>query len=92
MIAAGVSRAAGVSAFSAMFNGEPSQVLCSIGYFEDGDLTALGGADRELLLKRAGSGWAIAGCSRETRIADRTLILFRAREIIAAALSAFSTP
>jgi hypothetical protein len=49
MISAGVSLSAGVSAFSAMFNGEPSQVLRSIGYFEDGDLNTLGMADRELL-------------------------------------------
>jgi hypothetical protein len=49
MISAGVSLPAGVSAFSAMFDGEPSQVLRSIGYFEDGDLDSLGKPDRELL-------------------------------------------
>jgi hypothetical protein len=49
MISAGVSLSAGVSAFSAMFNGEPSQVLRSIGYFEDGDLDSLDRPDRELL-------------------------------------------
>jgi hypothetical protein len=49
MISAGVSLPAGVSAFSAIFNGEPSQVLRSIGYFEDGDLDTLGSTDRELL-------------------------------------------
>jgi hypothetical protein len=49
MISAGVSLPAGVSAFRAMFNGEPSQVLRSIGYFEDGDLGTLARADRELL-------------------------------------------
>jgi Nucleotidyl transferase AbiEii toxin, Type IV TA system len=49
MISAGVSLPAGVSAFSAMFNGEPSQVLRSIGYFEDGDLATLAPTDRELL-------------------------------------------
>jgi hypothetical protein len=49
MISAGVSLPAGVSAFSAMFNGEPSQVLRSIGYFEDGDLDRLDSTDRELL-------------------------------------------
>jgi hypothetical protein len=49
MISAGVSLPAGVSAFSAMFNGEPSQVLRSIGYFEDGDLDSLDRPDRELL-------------------------------------------
>ena len=49
MISAGVSLPAGVSAFSAMFNGEPSQVLRSIGYFEDGDLDTLAETDQELL-------------------------------------------
>jgi hypothetical protein len=49
MISAGVSLPAGVSAFSAMFHGEPSQVLRSIGYFEDGDLDTLARADQELL-------------------------------------------
>lgn len=49
MISAGVSLATGVSAFSAMFNGEPAQVLRSIGYFEDGDLNTLEKADRERL-------------------------------------------
>ena len=49
MISAGVSLPAGVSAFSAMFNGEPSQVLRSIGYFEDGDLDTLAPTDRALL-------------------------------------------
>jgi hypothetical protein len=49
MISAGVSLPAGVSAFRAMFNGEPSQVLRSIGYFEDGDLGTLARTDQELL-------------------------------------------
>jgi hypothetical protein len=49
MISAGVSLPAGVSAFRAMFNGEPSQVLRSIGYFEDGDLHELAESDRHLL-------------------------------------------
>ena len=49
MISAGVSLPAGVSAFSAMFKGEPSQVLRSIGYFEDGDLDMLAPTDRALL-------------------------------------------
>jgi hypothetical protein len=49
MISAGVSLPAGVSAFSAMFHGEPSQVLRSIGYFEDGDLNRLTRTDQELL-------------------------------------------
>jgi hypothetical protein len=49
MISAGVSLPAGVSAFSAMFNGEPSQVLRSIGCFADGDLDTLARTDQELL-------------------------------------------
>jgi hypothetical protein len=49
MISAGVSLPAGVSAFRAMFNGEPSQVLRSIGYFEGGDLATLARTDQELL-------------------------------------------
>jgi hypothetical protein len=49
MISAGVSLPAGVSAFRTMFNGEPSQVLRSIGYFEDGDLHGLAESDRQLL-------------------------------------------
>jgi hypothetical protein len=49
MISAGVSLSAGVSAFRAMFHGEPSQVLRSIGYFEDGDLDTLARTDQELL-------------------------------------------
>jgi hypothetical protein len=49
MIAAGVSLPAGISAFSVMFHGEPSQVLRSIGYFGDGDLDKLGRTDQDLL-------------------------------------------
>jgi len=49
MISSGVSLPAGLSAFSAMFKGEPSQVLRSIGYFEDGDLDTLAPTDREIL-------------------------------------------
>jgi hypothetical protein len=49
MISAGVSLPAGVSAFRAMFSGEPSQVLRSIGYFEDGSLDRLARTDQELL-------------------------------------------
>ncbi len=49
MISAGVSLPAGLSAFRAMFNGEPSQVLRSIGYFEDGDLRGLAESDRRIL-------------------------------------------
>jgi hypothetical protein len=49
MISAGVSLAAGLSAFRQMFDGEPAQVLRAIGYFGDGDLTTLSGADRKVL-------------------------------------------
>jgi hypothetical protein len=49
MIAAGVSLPAGLSAFSAIFHGEPSQVLRAIGYFEDGDLHGLAERDRQIL-------------------------------------------
>jgi hypothetical protein len=49
MISAGVSLPAGMSAFRAMFHGEPSQVLRSIGYFEDGDLHGLAESDRQVL-------------------------------------------
>jgi Nucleotidyl transferase AbiEii toxin, Type IV TA system len=51
MISAGVSLPAGLSAFKQMFDGEPAQVLRAIGYFDDGDLTTLGAADRDLLRK-----------------------------------------
>jgi hypothetical protein len=49
MISAGVSMSTGLSAFSKMFGGEPSQVLRSIGYFKDGDLASLGEVDRRIL-------------------------------------------
>lgn len=49
MISVGVSLPVGVSAFRSMFNGEPSQVLRSIGYFEDGDLDTVARSDREIL-------------------------------------------
>jgi Nucleotidyl transferase AbiEii toxin, Type IV TA system len=51
MISAGVSLPAGLSAFKQMFDGEPAQVLRAIGYFDDGDLTTLGAADRDILRK-----------------------------------------
>jgi nucleotidyltransferase AbiEii toxin of type IV toxin-antitoxin system len=51
MISAGVSLAAGLSAFRQMFDGEPAQVLRSIGYFEDGDLHMLSNADRKVLCR-----------------------------------------
>jgi hypothetical protein len=49
MISAGVSLPAGLSAFRAMFDGEPAQVLRALGFFSDGDLNTLGRADQELL-------------------------------------------
>jgi len=49
MISAGVSLAAGLSAFRQMFDGEPAQVLRAIGYFGDGDLKTLSTADRHIL-------------------------------------------
>jgi hypothetical protein len=49
MISAGVSLAAGLSAFKQMFKGEPAQVLRALGYFEDGDLATLDKADQNLL-------------------------------------------
>lgn len=49
MISAGVSLAAGLSAFREMFDGEPSQALRAIGFFEDGDLATLDAKDRDLL-------------------------------------------
>jgi hypothetical protein len=49
MISAGVSLPAGLSAFRAMFDGEPAQVLRALGFFGDGNLGTLGSADQELL-------------------------------------------
>lgn len=49
MISAGVSLPAGLSAFRAMFDGEPAQVLRALGFFGDGDLNTLGKTDQELL-------------------------------------------
>jgi hypothetical protein len=49
MISAGVSLAAGLSAFKEMFGGEPAQALRALGYFKDGDLDTLSPADREVL-------------------------------------------
>jgi hypothetical protein len=49
MISAGVSLASGLSAFKQMFEGEPAQVLRALGFFDDGDLKALGAADRDVL-------------------------------------------
>jgi hypothetical protein len=49
MISAGVSLAIGLSAFRAMFDGEPAQVLRALGFFDDGDLNTLGREDQELL-------------------------------------------
>ncbi|SRR6266702_3397641 len=49
MISAGVPLAAGLSAFSQMFRGEPAQVLRALGFFDDGDLNTLGASDRDIL-------------------------------------------
>jgi hypothetical protein len=49
MIAAGVSLPVGLSAFGKMFDGEPSQVLRALGFFDDGDLRTLETADRGVL-------------------------------------------
>jgi hypothetical protein len=49
MISAGVSLPAGLSAFRAMFAGEPAQVLRALGFFGDGDLNTLGSVDQALL-------------------------------------------
>ena len=55
MIAAGVSLPAGLSAFKAMFAGEPAQVLRALGFFGDGDLHTLTKADQDAL-RRARDG------------------------------------
>jgi Nucleotidyl transferase AbiEii toxin, Type IV TA system len=49
MISAGVSLPAGLSAFKQMLDGEPAQVLRAIGYFNDGDLSTLSPANRDIL-------------------------------------------
>ena len=49
MISVGVPLAAGLSAFSQMFNGEPAKVLRALGYFKDGDLNTLNAVDRKIL-------------------------------------------
>jgi hypothetical protein len=49
MLSAGLSLAAGLSAFKEMFDGETAQVLRALGYFSDGDLGPLDAADREVL-------------------------------------------
>ena len=45
----GQSLSHGLAAFRAMFRGEPAQVLRALGFFEDGDLSSLSLADREIL-------------------------------------------
>jgi hypothetical protein len=55
MIAAGVSLPAALSAFKAMFDGEPAQVLRALGFFGDGDLYTLAKADQDAL-RRARDG------------------------------------
>lgn len=49
MISAGVSLAAGLSAFKQMFDGEPAQVLRALGFFGDGDLNSVSADDRGVL-------------------------------------------
>ena len=46
MLAAGVSLSVGLGLFKTMFQGEPSEVLRALGYFEDGDLPSLGAEDK----------------------------------------------
>jgi Nucleotidyl transferase AbiEii toxin, Type IV TA system len=55
MIGAGVSLPTGLSAFRAMFDGEPAQVLRALGFFGDGDLHTLAKADQDVL-RRARDG------------------------------------
>jgi hypothetical protein len=73
MISAGASLAAGLSAFSAKFNGEPSQVLRSIGYFEDGDLDTLAQTERELLRNARDRVGQLPDVIVQTRAADGAL-------------------
>jgi Nucleotidyl transferase AbiEii toxin, Type IV TA system len=77
MISAGASLAAGLSAFSAMFNGEPSQVLRSIGYFEDGDLDTLAQTDQELLRNARDRIGRLPGRGCETWVPDGALSCHR---------------
>jgi hypothetical protein len=49
LLRAGTSLSKGLSAFQQMFGGEPTTVLRAIGYFDDGDLSALADDDRRLL-------------------------------------------
>lgn len=49
-MSAGASLPTALSAFNAMFHGEPAQILRAIGFFGDGDLTSLTAADRDVLL------------------------------------------
>jgi hypothetical protein len=49
MLRHGVSLEVGLAAFKVMFKGEPMTVLRALGFFEDGDLASLDGADRSIL-------------------------------------------
>jgi hypothetical protein len=49
LLRAGVSLADGLGAFRTLFDGEPAVVLRAIGYFGDGDLSAVSESDRETL-------------------------------------------
>jgi len=50
MLRNGVSLERGLAAFTTMFRGEPATVLRAIGWFEDGNLSTLSAADRDILL------------------------------------------
>jgi hypothetical protein len=50
LLRAGMSLPQALAAFKVMFKGEPAQVLRAIGYFGDGNLAALGDADRRVLV------------------------------------------
>ncbi|VIO72868.1 hypothetical protein CI1B_45160 [Bradyrhizobium ivorense] len=49
MLSAGASLPTALSAFKAMFRGEPAQALRALGFFDDGDLNTLPAADRDVL-------------------------------------------
>jgi hypothetical protein len=50
MLKHGQSLAFGLAAFRLMFAGEPAQALRALGYFDDGDLTSLTQAERDVLI------------------------------------------
>jgi hypothetical protein len=49
LLRAGISLADGLGAFRTLFDGEPAVALRAIGYFGDGDLSAVSESDREIL-------------------------------------------